>query len=173
MNERISLLIDHELTESERQVILGQIMSDDEAIRCWKHYHLIGSVMRNEITSTGVDLTDHIGSQLEQEPTVVSSRAGTRHRIHPTAKTWKISGLFALAASIVLLAVIVLSPIQEESGQSASLVGERVAPRTMAQQQFANDFGVMLAKHGEFSSSTGLNGLVVYSKLVTNQPMHQ
>ncbi len=173
MNEKISLLIDHELTESERHVILGKIMSDDGAIRCWKHYHLIGSAMRNEITSTGVDLTDRIWSQLEKEPTVLSSGAETRHRIHPAAKTWKVSGLFALAASVVLLAVIVLNPIQEKPVQSTSLVAERTEPRTLEQQQFANDFGVMLAKHGEFSSSTGLNGLVVYSKLVTNQPMDQ
>ena len=44
---------------------------------------------------------------------------------------------------------------------------------TIEQQKFAQEFGEMLSEHGEFTASSGLNGLVAYAKLVSNQRLEQ
>ncbi len=47
------------------------ICNDDVARKSWMRYHLIGSVIRNEVSSTGSDLAGLIRNNLEKEPTIL------------------------------------------------------------------------------------------------------
>ncbi len=182
MNEKISALIDRQGTPRQRREAFDRLLADDGArrrrCRCqvWQRYHLIGCVLRGEVEQTGADLGERIRARLEDEPTVLapvarSSSARTVARII----SWKSAGLPALAASVALAAVITLQPTGEEgagAGGANPIAG--IADTADGHgARFAQEVGEMLAQHGEFTSSPGLNGLVVYAKLVSNEPIER
>ncbi|NKB77075.1 MAG: hypothetical protein GKR96_08510 [Gammaproteobacteria bacterium] len=176
MSEKISALVDEVLLDEDRENQFGQILSDEQATQTWQRYHLIGNVIRNEVQSTGKDLSADIWSKIEEEPTVLAPSPKKR-KDSKSADIWSAAGLFAVAASVTLVAVIGLGPLQkdDQAGQVAlnQFVDNEVLNSSLDQQRITDEFGEMLAEHGEFSSSAGLNGLVAYAKLVSNQAMDQ
>lgn len=161
MNEKISALIDHRGTPRQRQAVFDHILADDGARRVWQRYHLIGCALRGEVQQTGSDLSARIRARLEREPTVLAPMP-----VRARAIPWKSAGMLALAASIAMAAVITLNPAGEEGGAN------RIADNRHG-ARFEQEFGEMLAQHGEFTSSPRLNGLVVYAKLVSNAPIER
>ena len=173
MTEKISALIDQRGTPRQKQAVFDHILADDGARRVWQRYHLIGCVLRGEVRQTGTDLSVRIRAQLEREPTVL---APMRARAIP----WKPVGLLALAASVALAAVLIVNPAFNPAGESGV---NRIADNSVGvekvgfeqggveQARFEPAFSEMLAQHGEFTSSPGLNGLVAYAKLVSNAPI--
>ena len=168
MNEQISALIDRRENPRHQRDMFDHIMADDGARKVWQRYHLIGCVLRGEVECTGADLSVRIRARLEDEPTVLSpirrlALFRSPLRMMPRIPIWKSAGALALAASIALAAVITLNPIAPEQGAGLTDNGAR----------FEQEVGEMLAQHGEFTSSPGLNGLVVYAKLVSNEPIER
>ena len=175
MTEKISALIDQQGSPRQKQAAFDHLLADDDACRVWQRYHLIGCVLRGEVRQTGTDLSVRIRAQLEREPTVL---APMRARAIP----WKPVGLLALAASVALAAVLIVNPAFNPAGESGV---NRIADNSdgagfeqvgfeqagFESTRFEPVFSEMLAQHGEFTSSPGLNGLVAYAKLVSNAPI--
>ncbi|MEM7195377.1 MAG: RseA family anti-sigma factor [Pseudomonadota bacterium] len=174
MSEKISQLVDRELEQAGRADVISEIASSEASLNSWKHYHLIGSVIRGEITSAGNDLSAQIADALEAEPTVlapVSFQSGQNaapEKSSGSGSVIKSAGLFALAASVALVAVTVLKPSTVEVTQPSSVAAVEVTDNEARERAlFEQELGEMLAEHGEFSSSAGLNGLIAYAKLVS------
>ena len=171
MNETISRLVDDELDPHQREEVLEQIGHDDAARKSWKCYHLIGDVIRDEVSSTsvdtGTDLAALIKNKLAQEPTVL---APSLVKPPSSAKIdlWKPVGIFAVAASLVLVAVISLNPLNVLNKENASLVNRPISD-TKSVDQLSREFDEMLIDHAEFSTSPGMSGLIVYARLVSGQ----
>ncbi len=176
MNERISQLIDQELMPDQQVVVIGKMINHETAGKTWQRYQLIGDIVRGEVDQVGADLTEKISARLQAEPTVVApDRAARENRIAgPDAGIgiWKPVGLFAMAASLAVVAVVTLDPLndsyqvdtvaavdQAESGQVES--GHSI--------MHAEGFHEMLTGHGEFTSSPAFNGLLAHVVLVSNQ----
>lgn len=165
MSEKISELIDGRGSPGQRHHLFDHILADHGAGKAWRHYHLIGCVLRGEVAQTGADLSARIGRQLEEEPRVLAPAPGARRRF---SKAWKPAAVLALAASLALVAVIALDPVNPaRDGGGAPVAQLAPAPPARPGQEFRE----MLAQHGEFASSPGLNGLIVYAKLVNNRPL--
>ena len=188
MNEKISALIDRQGNPRQRREAFDRLLADDGArrrrCRVWQRYHLIGCVLRGEVEQTGADLGERIRARLADEPTVLApaarlASARTVARIVSwRSASWKSAGLLALAASVALAAVITLQPAGDEGaggGVGNSIAGIADIADTADDHgvRFAQEVGEMLAQHGEFTSSPGLNGLVVYAKLVSNEPIER
>lgn len=194
MKETISDIIDRRMDPSSASREFGRIAADEDHCRVWRDYHLIGDVIRGEVRSTGTCLVSRIQIALESESAVIATDRGTRmeHAPESTGRdqtitgagrsrgdTLKAAGFFSLAASMALVAVITLVPQDHASRDSevasrstsiASGAGP-VTERAVTNDSFDAEFGQMLAGHGEFTGSTGLNGLLTYAKLVSNQPL--
>jgi len=166
MSEKISELIDDRGSPGQRHHLFDHILADHGAGRVWCHYHLIGCVLRGEVARTGADLSARIGRQLEQEPPVLAPVPGARRRF---SKAWKSAGMaaMALSASLALVAVISLNPAGDGGGTPVA----QLAPAQPA--RLGQEFREMLVQHGEFASSPGLNGLIIYAKLVGSQPFER
>jgi len=170
MSETVSRLVDSELTEQEVSSAIGDLAGEEQSSRQWRNYHLIGNIMRGEGTMVGRDLTRNVASRLEQEPTVLAP-AALPTRDSGISDTWKPVTVFAMAASLALVAVITLVP-----GTGGSLDGQATQVAQVEasdDEMFAKEFDEMLAEHGEFTASPGLNGLVAYAKLVSAQSLEQ
>lgn len=162
MSEKISELIDGRGSPGQRHHLFDHILADRGAGKAWRHYHLIGCVLRGEVTQTGADLSARIGRRLEEEPRVLAPVPGARRRF---SKAWKPAAVLALAASLALVAVVTWNPSRDGGGAPVA----QLAPAPPARP--GQEFREMLAQHGEFASSPGLNGLIVYAKLVNNRPL--
>ena len=175
MTEKISQLVDSELDAADRRALMDKLVGDRHAQSRWRKYHLIGCVIRDEVTVVGKDLSPEIMERLEGEPTVLAPRKpepGKRSAREANSEVWKSAGLFAMAASLALVAVVTLSPVQE-SDRSLEVAATSPVPDSGEMTQFAQEFDEMLAEHGEFTASPGLNGLIAYAKLVSNQKVEQ
>jgi len=154
-NEKISALIDRQASEAERRALFERMRADRGARETWRRYHLIGCVLRGEFSHCGADLSARIGARLEAEP---APPAPPRLMRKPLSRR---AIAASLAASVALLALLALRQPSQDSAP--------IAARPNAQTE--QEFDVMLVQHGEFASSPGLNGLIVYAKLVSDQPL--
>ena len=173
MNERISQLIDQELGADQQNSVIDEMIRHEPASKSWQRYQLIGDVVRGNIDRTGPDLTQRVRACLQAEPTVVAPRqlnkgkrmAGAGAETH----IWKPVGLFALAASLVAVAVITLGPLDDSLRQNTIVTVDR--PGSEPSVMSVPEFSEMLAGHGEFTSSPAFNGLLAHMVLVSNQAL--
>ena len=186
-SEQISRLVDSDLDVGQRDELLSQVISSDRSVQQWQNYHLIGSVIRGDVKQSGTDLRDRISKALEEEPTKLApvarkktSEAGDR------ASVWRSAGMLAVAASVALVAVISINPsenlqgtqiaaVTSESTQTVTQVSTQASTDSEAEQRtlLQQELGAMLAEHGEFSTSSGLNGLIAYAKLVSAEQVSE
>ena len=100
IRERLSALVDGELTEHEAVGMLDRLNHDVELKQVWERYHLVSDVMRNNLPRvTSVDLVGQVRESLDAEPTTVVPMRRRRIDLKPVAG-------FALAASIAMVAVL-------------------------------------------------------------------
>lgn len=71
MKERLSALMDDALEESSVASVLDSVRNDQEALRTWDVYHLIGDSLRGEAGPDG-NLAARVISGLESEPSVLA-----------------------------------------------------------------------------------------------------
>ena len=203
MNEEISKLVDGEIEQAQMRTLLESISNGKQAIGSWGNYHLIGNVMRGEVSITGRDQSISIADALENEATVLSPSAmsnpypvsGFKKNSStgvsgsdadsivktPGVDYWRPAGMLAVAASLALVAVITLNPSLNSNRDASDDITHdsgitdptQLVSTTTEQQKFAQEFDEMLSEHGEFAASSGLNGLVAYAKLVSNQRLEQ
>lgn len=172
MNEKISRFIDENADPADVQAVFDRLLADDDAHDAWRDYHLIGNVMRGEVSQSGADLRERIRARLEQEPTVLAPSAARVSRLKSgDAGVWKPTAILALAASVALLAVIVLQPTSMLS-QNDIAAGNTSTHVDNASEGFQQEFNEMLAQHGRFTSSPGLGGLIGYAKFVSDEPIN-
>ena len=191
MKQTISDIIDQELGSADAGGQINRIAEDADGCRSWRNYHLIGDVIRGDVKTTGPCLIDRVEAALAEEPTVLApAPQSTTESVTGAAttstgsrgETLKAAGLFSLAASIALVAVLTQVPATDDLQQGptvaatatpATAVGEGVAGANPNRntEDIAAEFGQMLVEHGEFTTATGLNGLLAYAKVVSNQPI--
>ncbi len=187
MNERISQLIDQELDAGQQGSVIDEMIRHESAGRTWQRYQMIGDITRGDIDRVGTDLTDRIRARLQAEPTVIALRPLTRdNRIAGSGSSgtgmWKPVGLFALAASLAVVAMITLGPIDDSARYgTVAAVDQAAAPAVDHVIDQAGDqtgsgppvmeFNELLAGHGEFTASPAFNGLLAHMVLVGNQTL--
>ncbi len=185
MKDTVSEIIDQRVTSQGFVDFIDQVVTDRRALEKWRNYHLIGDVIRGEVTATGNCMVARVHQALESEPTVLAPIAepvtNNIEVVRPSnTEALKSAGMFAVAASIALMAVLTLSPgapmaerdgseIAKNTLNSLPEVDSTVPGESVQQQAFETEFGQMLVEHGEFTATSGLNGLITYAKLVSNE----
>ncbi len=157
MKESLSALCDGECDELEVRRILNQVGNQSDLRDQWQRYHLIGSVLRDEPTSS-VDLLKGINQALDGEPmdevpatfqqsadhNALSSNgnnsATTAVRSAQGISQWFISG--AVAASVTLAVLVGFRMSASTDMPSSALVSQSApapapAPVTAAQTSVA------------------------------------
>ncbi len=195
MKETISDMIDQRPDWGDESAELTRIAGDPDGCRVWRNYHLIGAVIRGEVKGAGPCLVDRVQLALKSEPEIQYSRFGinrwgsspdlaARSRFVVSSMSSKVlpaAGLFSLAASMMLFAVISFVP-RPDLPERASLASRAVEadsgvttsstiPEAGLSEPFQAEFGQMLTGHGEFAGTPTLNGLAAYAKFVMNQPL--
>ena len=178
-SEQISRLVDSDLDVGQRDELLSHVISSEKSTQQWQNYHLIGSVIRGDVKQSGSDLRDRISKALDDEPTKLAPVARKiKTDVSDRASIWRSAGMLAVAASVALVAVISINPSENFQGTQIAAVDSgpsQVADNSEAKQRdlLQQELGAMLAEHGEFSTSSGLNGLIAYAKLVSAEQVSE
>lgn len=184
MKDIVSEIIDQQVDPNELGEAINQVARDRTACEKWRNYHLIGDVIRGEVNTTGACMMDRLQRTMEREPTILAPVAEAGRIISkPNQEAWKSAGMFAVAASIALMAVLTLTPESSTSKNEGAVVAARNQDSTTGtvalteaqrqQQRFEAEFGQMLVEHGEFTATPGLNGLIAYAKMVSNENLDE
>jgi len=188
MTEKLSTMLDDELSRDEFENAFRETVADDELMKTVSRYQLIGAMMRREGTDaschvTRVDVAARVASSIEHEPEWLLPKAASPApqvtADHATAEVVKLErvrsvkpaffGGFAAAAAISALAVLVVSPnwLSGEQNNPAPVAAVAPAPESSIPMDEDN-LTSLLVEHGEFSGSAGINGLIAYAKFVSH-----
>lgn len=167
MNEKLSALLDGELSQEELRQVLREVASDSGLGKCWGRYHLIREVMREELDQLALgDLSSAIARRVEQEPTILAPR-----RLAVRSRAAQMVTGVALAASVAAVAIVGvrwMAPDEVAPPQYIASVENADYLRTGATrwQSVSNDvednLNVYLVEHSEFSPSSSMNGVMSY-----------
>lgn len=171
VNEKLSQLVDGELDDFESEQVLDALTKDAGSQRGWGIYHLIGDVMRGEVDQVGTNLAGRIEQTLSAEPTVLRFPAAdeVKDENRREQKIVKPAAIFTIAASVLIFAILMFSP-QDNDQVIPDPDSLASAPADIRQMDaLTQEFEGMLANHGEFTATPGLNGLIAYVKFVSKQ----
>jgi len=168
--EKISALMDGELSPEEAERELRRVAQNPELQQAWDAYHLVGDVLRGEQLAPG-RLRERVLERLELEPTVLAPKPSIlkRHAV--------IYPMYAAASvcAITLVAWLAL-PLIGGPGETPAGIATAV-PANPGMQPVSNvpDDGTMneyLLAHQGMSPSTALQGLAPYVRTVSvGQPV--
>jgi sigma-E factor negative regulatory protein RseA len=134
MKNQLSALIDGELGIESADHLIASAKIGGELKQCWAHYHLIGDVMRGDVSASS-NLTNRVMSALENEPIIFApnainiqsdaseanihapSRASNSTRYATSYQSIKSNKLWSVAASVaavMFVGVMVLQMNQTE-----------------------------------------------------------
>lgn len=173
MSEKVSALLDGELSGQERDEVLRQISRDTELAAAWSRYHLIGAVIREESINHNSRLLDKIVSSLHAEPSVDQDNendpASGKVIALPPLRERRKRTVLAIAASLVAvttLAVFMTSntPTYLSTPLVVDLESQTKWEKDLEHEDALNGF---LVEHGEFTPASGMNGLASYAKFVS------
>jgi len=180
IREQLSALVDDELSELERPLLLGRLERDPELRACLGRYQLISEVMRGGTArAAGLGIAARVHAALEQEaslsgPTVKSAGAAS-------ARLWKPLAGVAVAASVATVALLSLQYLYqapEETGPVAAVSDISAVPATAPvmrvsdgnwdriEPRVAKRLDDYLVNHNEFAASRGVQGVMPYVRIV-------
>ena len=164
MKDKISALLDAEATGAERREALTALAQERDLRRVWERYHLVGAVLRNEVSVTvAPHFADRVAARIAQEATVVSPR-------WPARSVAKGAVGLALAASVAAIAVFGLDLAPAPAPQSVMAYqpddrgeypqAEQAETTPVVHAEWDRKLDVLLVEHNAFSPTSGMNGMM-------------
>lgn len=141
--ETISSLVDnYQVTDHESEQAIDDILKDEHLSTTWRHYHLIGDVIRDEIPPTlKLDLSAQIADVLQNEPTILApNRLEDKVKVFNTFKAKVVQlvkplGQLAIAASAAGLMII---GVQQNTADNNEIITPNQIVQTTPLAGFAN-----------------------------------
>jgi sigma-E factor negative regulatory protein RseA len=174
IREQLSALVDDELDDVERPLLLGRLERDRSLRQVLGRYQLIGEAMRGAGQVAALGVAERVKRALEQEnPLPETDQDGTKAAGFSWLKP--VAGL-AVAASVAVAALLVVTSIQQPavdeqrrvaSGENVVTpapvneeVWERIEPRI--DKRMAG----YLVNHNEYAASRSVQGVMPYVRIV-------
>jgi sigma-E factor negative regulatory protein RseA len=171
--EHLSSLMDGEMSRETGLFMTRRLSSDAELCEAWKRYHLIRDCLRRPGGGAAVlDLSDRVQSALGEEsvPSEVSPR---RRWLRP------VSGM-AIAASVALLAIVMVGPArvqgpESEVGSAATAAVPFTSPNGLnaipvsQPASFSPRLNSYLLRHNQLARSSGQQGFVSLVPMMSAQ----
>ena len=165
--ERLSALMDGELSEHAIGGELDRIKNNEEREAAWATYHLIGDALRGQVDPVQ-GIGDRVHVMLATEPTVLAPR---------TWKTQRVTQRFALPLAASVAGIAVVAWLALSNNPAISPANNAAAPGIIAaspqeEQQTdgseADSMSEYLMAHQQFSPSTAMQGVVPYVRTVSS-----
>lgn len=176
MHEKLSSLVDAEVTGRERDSVLSAMDQDRELRKTWERFHLIRAAMRHELSLTvSPSFADRIAARIQDTPATV---VPFPRRFLTTRRLAKGAAGLAVAASVAALSIAGLrlawpthpAPQPALLAQAPAAANPVVAnPRRgihwdTPQPELENSLNAFLVQHSEFTPTSGM-GVMSYVRI--------
>lgn len=132
MKQQLSALMDGESDFERCEHVFLAAKSDGEVARAWREYHLIGDVMRGDL-SMRMDMTSRVLAKLDEEPVVlapVTNISASRHRLNKFS--------WSIAASVAAAFFVGLFVLNQQQSVAPVQIADNVADQyVMAHHNYA------------------------------------
>jgi len=172
MKERLSALVDGELSGEDFGKHLGRLRSEAVLRRAWDTYHLIGDVLRGDVSA---EIASRVVARLRDEPTVLAPQ---RAPVSVRRLKWYAMSVAASVAAVTLV-VWTAAPLWRSEPQLAaapSAIGSggvvAIAPQTGAEVQRAALTGEVenyLLAHQPYSHTSAMQGIAPYVRTIADE----
>jgi negative regulator of sigma E activity len=162
MSEKLSALMDDELTEFETRRVLDDLRDDPRQRATWERYHLARAALRNELDlAAAPGLAERIAGRLTQVPV-------------RSPRPLRAAGTLAVAASVAAVAIIGVQWLNRPGSGSAAPVASQAVPapsqvatrdNTPSATDTERTLNAYLVEHNEFATA-GMRGLLPYVRVV-------
>ena len=169
MKEKLSAMLDGEISPAELSELLDEMHRSPELIKQWGRYVRIQSSLAGE---SGPDVADRVRAEIELEPAILAPNNIGSDR-HPAVRKL-VSGL-AIAATVAGVAVGGLRwftpgssstpPLLAQSPQQADYIRASGTRWKIDDPGLENDLNVYLVEHGGYAGSSNMNGVQAYVKV--------
>ncbi|MEN8761360.1 MAG: sigma-E factor negative regulatory protein [Thiogranum sp.] len=169
---QLSALVDDELDEAERPLLLGRLQRDSNLREVLGRYQLISEVMRGAGQVATLGIADRVRQALEQDAALTGAdkpNAGSLSWLKPVA------GL-AVAASVAVVAVLAVTSVREPAVETGARVAssQNVAPAVSGGEEtwerieprIDKRMSAYLVNHNEYAASRGVQGVMPYVRIV-------
>ena len=171
MKEKISELVDNELSDLEHYRLIRTLENDGGLRGVWERYHLISTVIRNELdVMVSPALADRIAQGIREE--TPASAYSTYFSSRLPGYTRVAAGM-AIAASVAAVAIFTLQPLSPPNALPSQIALQNpppaiAAPAAVRPVQAApqGTLNTYLVEHSEFTPNAGMNGMLSYVRVV-------
>ena len=173
ISEQLSALVDDELDEVERPLLLGRLERDTELREILGRYQLISEVMRGAGQLATLGIAERVKRSLEQETGLAAV-----DQPKPGGLGWlkPIAGL-AVAASVAVVAVVAVNSVRQPTVEMAprlASTNQDTAPVSGGSEQLweriepriDKRMSAYLVNHNEYAASRGVQGVMPYVRIV-------
>ena len=190
LNEKISALMDDQLSAQEVDALVERMQHDQPLRQCWTRYHLIGDALRNNRrnhlpSNINHNLATRVSKIIETEaplPISLETHRHTKTRAVPPTFFKPLVGM-AIAASVAAVAIVsfnmtngvnsagqqlVMAPLQSKASMMASQpVVAPVTERVVTNSKLAD----YLEDHNKYSTFATVQGqMLPYVRMVGYVP---
>ncbi|MEN8259061.1 MAG: sigma-E factor negative regulatory protein [Pseudomonadota bacterium] len=166
IKQKMSMLLDDELSTDESLRLLERI-EDDVVLRSrWHRYNAASLALKSDAyVNLGDDFVANISEKIRNEPTVLVPQ--------PTRVTILYSGWAAVAASVIIVAVIVVGNLPNQAEKNASVKMAQSSRLQFAEKIDSENepadsrFEDYLEAHNESSYATVTPNLLPYARVVS------
>lgn len=180
MSEKLSALMDGELSPDEMARQISALKNDSALNQTWAAYHVLGDALRKS-PQLSLDFTAKLAQQLAEEPTVLApqrkSKLRTPRYAMPLAASvaavslvgvlaWQMVRVNQADAPIALAAAPVAAKQQVTLAPSVQVVATKRPETVQFSRVVSNSY---LLAHQEFSPSYAMEGIPAYVRTVSEQ----
>ena len=179
IREQLSALVDDELSDAERPLLLGRLERDAEMRDCLGRYQLIGQVMRGTGQTETLGVADRVQQALADDaPLHVPAAGATNQQVW-----WKPLAGLAVAASVALVAVLTVTSVRETTTEPVPELATVQPPANPGSTvtrvadvggeqwdrldpKIDKRLSGYLVNHNEYAASRGVQGVMPYVRIV-------
>ena len=176
IREQLSALLDDELSDLERPLLVARLERDVELREQLGRYELIGEVMRGGGNSAALGIARGVRTALESDPELPAGSAAARKALN----LWKPMAGIAVAASVALVAILTVTSLRDNAPEKVPAVAldDNKAPLAVAagqageaqwdriEPQVDKRLSGYLVNHNEYAASRGVQGVMPYARIV-------
>jgi sigma-E factor negative regulatory protein RseA len=148
MQEKLSAMMDSELSDRDLDALIASMNEDDDAAECWHHYHLISDALSGQPAVSG-DFMARFAERFDAEPVVLAPGA-MRARPAAVKRHWVALSMAASVALVSATAWYVSQPAVNPQAAPYVAVNEPA-------QQADSDINPYLVAHQDVLGNPGFN----------------
>lgn len=169
LKEKLSALVDNELDELEERRVYAALKGDTALRNTWERYHLMRAALRQDlefVVPRGA--AERVAQRIAAEP--AGAVVFQRNRVV------RLAGTLAIAASVAALAIVGVQwihqpvPTQQLASnqpETAKIIRSGTTRWDMKEPETESALNAYLIEHDEFSSTSGIGGMLPYVRAVS------